>query len=309
MPEEIHKILIIGSGPAGLTAAIYAARAELNPVVIAGSQPGGQLMFTTDVENFPGFPEGIMGPDLMQKMIKQAERFGAKLIYEQAKEANLGSHPFTIKTDSQEFKSQTLIIASGADAKWLGLESEERLKGKGVSSCATCDGAFFKDKKVFVVGGGDSAMEEATFLTRFASSVTILVRKDELKASKIMQERAQNNKKIEWLFNTEVQEVVGEEKVTGLKLLNNKTEETSEVQADGLFVAIGHKPNTEIFKGSLDTDEIGYLKRQPYSAKSKIEGVFIGGDVHDRHYRQAVTAAGFGCMAALDAEKHLASQE
>lgn len=308
---EINELVIIGSGPAGLTAAIYAARAELKPIVIAGKTPGGQLMITSEVENWPGAPEGVTGPDLMADMMKQAKKFGSELVYADVTEVDFSSQPFTLKTESEEYKAKAVIIATGASARWLGLESEERLKGKGVSACATCDGAFFKDKKVFVVGGGDSAMEEANFLTKFASSVTILVRGDEenLRASKFMLQRSRNNPKISFVFNTEVKEILGEDKISGLKLFNNKTNEENEVEAEGLFVAIGHKPNTDIFKASLEADKVGYLIPPGCTSESKIPGVFIAGDVHDKRYRQAVTAAGFGCMAALDAERYLSAQE
>lgn len=306
--STIHNLLIIGSGPAGLTAAIYAARAELKPVVVAGKTPGGQLMLTTEVENFPGFEHGIMGPDLMQNMTKQAERFGAQFIYEDATAVDFTQTPYTIKTGTQSLQAKSVIVATGASSKWLGLESEAKLRGRGVSSCATCDGAFFRNKKVFIIGGGDSAMEEANFLTRFATSVTVIHRRDTLSASKIMQERAKNNPKIDFLWNSEVVEVLGDKVVTGVKVKNTQTGETSEHAGDGLFVAIGHAPNTDIFKQFLDVDEKGYLKVMDFT-KSKIPGVFIAGDVFDYRYRQAITAAGFGCMAALDAEKYLAAQE
>lgn len=308
MKDGVHDLLIIGSGPAGLTAAIYAARAELKPVIIAGKAPGGQLMMTTEVENFPGFEHGIMGPDLMSVMIKQAERFGATLIYEDAIAVDFSKEPFMVKTGSKEFFGKSVIIATGASTRWLGIESETRLRGHGVSSCATCDGAFFKNKKVFIVGGGDSAMEESNFLTKFASSVTVIHRRDSLNASKIMQERAKANPKINFMLEREVIEVLGEQKVTGLKLRNLKTNEVSEVAGDGLFLAIGHVPNTAIFKPYLELDVKGYLVVTD-GTKSKVPGVFIAGDVHDYRYRQAITASGFGCMAALDAEKYLASKE
>lgn len=308
MAEQKHKLIIIGSGPAGLTAAIYAARADLAPLLIGGKTPGGQLMQTTEVENFPGFIEGIMGPDLMHNMTKQAERFGTQIQNVDVTSVDFSKQPFIIKTDEQEYHADSVIIATGATAKWLGLESEEKFKGRGVSSCATCDGAFFRDKKVYVVGGGDSAMEEADFLTKFASSVTVLVRGDSLKASKIMQARVEKNPKAEILFNTEVKEVLGETTMTGLKLWNNKEEQESEVEGSGLFVAIGHKPNTGIFKDYLETNEIGYLVVKDQT-KSSIPGVFIAGDVHDYRYRQAISAAGSGCMAAIDAEKYLAELE
>ncbi len=308
-----QNVTIIGSGPAGYTAAIYCARAELAPLLFEGrqlgGQPGGQLMLTTEVENFPGFPDGLMGPEIMEKFKKQAERFGTKIITDDIVEVDFSARPFVLKTSDQEFKSQTVIICTGAQAMWLGVPGEEKYKGNGVSACATCDGFFFKDKQVVIVGGGDAAMEEANFLTKFASKVTVMVRRDELRASKIMQKRAMDNEKIEFVWNTEVQEVLGDEqKMTGVKLLNNKTNETSEFSADGLFVAIGHKPNTDIFKGQLDLDKKGYITVEPGTTKTSIEGVFAGGDVIDYKYRQAITAAGTGCMAALDAERWLSSR-
>lgn len=307
--NQHHKLVIIGSGPAGLTAAIYASRAELNPIVITGKEPGGQLMTTTDVENFPGFEQGIMGPELMQKMMKQAERFGTKLVYEEVTEVDFSKQPYAIKTPTQTFLAEAVIVATGATARWLGIESETRLRGHGVSACATCDGAFFKNKDVFVVGGGDSAMEESLFLTKFAKSVSVVHRRDALNASKIMQERAKANPKISFVWNSEVVEVLGDKQVTGLKLKNNKTNEVTEVKADGLFLAIGHAPNTQIFKHFLKTDDkVGYLLADN-GAKTPLPGIFIAGDVFDRTYRQAITAAGYGCMAALEAERYLASKE
>lgn len=305
MADTKQKLIIIGSGPAGLTAAIYAARAELSPLLIGGLTPGGQLMQTTEVENFPGFPEGIMGPDLMLNMTKQAERFGTTILNTNATEVDFSKKPFIVKTEDASYEAESVIIATGASAKWLGLESEEKLKGRGVSSCATCDGAFFRDKKVYVVGGGDSAMEEADFLTKFASSVTVLVRGGELKASKIMQARVEKNAKAEILYHTSVKEVLGDTTMTGLRLINNETQEETEVEGSGLFVAIGHIPNTTIFKDYLETNEIGYLK-VTNSTHTNIEGIFVAGDVHDYRYRQAISAAGSGCMAAIDAEKYLA---
>lgn len=307
--DQTHNLVIIGSGPAGLTAAIYAARANLKPILIAGKEPGGQLMTTTDIENFPGFDEGIMGPELMQKMFNQAERFGTTIIREDATSLDLKQEPYTVKTANEAFKTKTLIIATGAAARWLGLPSETKLRGHGVSACATCDGAFFRNKNVFVVGGGDSAMEEATFLTKFASSVTVVHRRDTLNASKYMQERAKANPKISFIWNAEVIEVLGEKNVTGLKLKDTKTGEVREVQADGLFVAIGHVPNTGLVKDYLETDgRAGYLVAKDGS-KTPYPGVFIAGDVFDFKYRQAITAAGYGCMAALEAERYLAAKE
>lgn len=304
--KEISNVLIIGSGPAGLTAALYAARANLKPVLFAGLNPGGQLMQTTEVENYPGFPEGILGPDLMDKMNKQAERFGTKVLQETATEADFSSRPFKIKTEKGEYFGKTVIVATGAEANWLNLPNEQRLRGRGVSACATCDGFFFKGKEVVVVGGGDSAMEEATFLAKFASKVTVIHRSDKFKASKIMLERAQANSKINFLMNNEVVDVLGENNVTGLKLKNTADGTESEFKTDGLFLAIGRTPSSQIFKGKLDTDERGYGIISGAHTDTNIEGVFWAGDVADPRYRQAVTAAGEGCRAALDAEKYLA---
>ncbi len=304
-----EKVIIIGSGPAGYTAAIYAARAEMQPLMISGREFGGQLMWTTDVENFPGFPEGIQGPELMETMKKQAERFGTRIVSENVTEVDFSSRPFTVKSDSQTFEAESVIIATGASARWLGVPGEDRLKAKGVSACATCDGFFFKEKEIAVVGGGDAAMEEAIFLTKFAKSVTVLVRGDALRASKIMGERATKNPKIRFMWNSQVAEVLGDQKISGLKVLNNKTNETTEMPIEGLFVAIGHEPNTSLFKGQIELDVKNYMIVKPGSTKTNIEGVFAAGDVADHLYRQAVTAAGTGCMAALDAERWLASKE
>ena len=306
--EKDFDVIILGSGPAGLTAALYASRAFLKTLVLAGNYPGGQLTITTEVENFPGFPEPIQGPDLVSNMRKQAERYGAEFVNELA-ESVLGSFEegFKVKVGINEFIGKTLIIATGASAKWLGLESEQRLRGKGVSACATCDGFFFKDKVVAIVGGGDASMEEASFLTRFASKVYLIARanKDNLRASKIMQKEALDNSKIELIPNTEVKEVLGDSFVEGIKIVNNKTGEESIMEdVKGLFVAVGHKPDTEFLKGFIDLDEKGYVVRRKGSQTS-IEGVFAGGDVHDFKYRQAITAAGYGCEAALDAIKSL----
>jgi thioredoxin reductase (NADPH) len=311
---ETRNLIIIGSGPAGYSAAIYAGRAELKPLLFegqsAGGQPGGQLMLTTEVENFPGFPKGIMGPDLMSEMKKQAERFETEIIAKDVIEVDFSVRPFLVKSDEQEYYAKSVIICTGAQAKWLGVPGEQAYWGRGVSACATCDGFFFKEKHVVVVGGGDAAMEEANFLTRFATKLTLLVRKDELKASKIMQDRVKANPKIEIVWNTEVVEVLGNEtKLTTLKVKNNKTGETSEMQADGLFVAIGHKPNTDLFQGKLELDQVGYIVTKPGSTETSIEGVYAGGDVADHKYRQAITAAGTGCMAMLDAERFLSRQE
>lgn len=309
-----HKIIIIGSGPAGFTAALYTARANLNPVIFEGLQPGGQLTITTDVENYPGFEEGIQGPQLMDKMRKQAHRFGAKSFYKEITSVDFSKRPFTVKSYDEVHTADAIIVATGASAKLLGLESEKIFMGYGVSACATCDAFFFKNQKVLVVGGGDTAMEEASFLTKFASEVTIVHRRDEFKASKIMLERAQKNPKIKFLTNYVVKEVLGEQNngrknMTGAVLQNTIDGSLQNVKADGLFIGIGHKPNTDLFKNILDMDEQGYLILQPGSTKTNIEGVFAAGDVADKVYRQAVTAAGSGCMAAIDAEKWLETQK
>lgn len=307
---DMKKTIIIGSGPAGYTAAIYAARADMKPLLFAGREPGGQLMLTSDVENWPGEPEGILGPDLMQNLKQQAERFGTEVVSDVVSEVDFSERPFLLKTeDGQEYRAQTVIIATGASAMWLNIPGEKEFQGKGVSACATCDGFFFRDKKVIVVGGGDSAMEEATFLTKFASEVVVFVRRKELRASKIMQKRALENPKITFMWNTEAQELLGSEKLERVRVLNNETNEESTIEADGFFVAIGHKPNTGIFKDWLELDEKGYIKHVPDSTKTNIQGVFAAGDVIDPKYRQAVTAAGMGCMAALEAERLLASEE
>ena len=301
------KLIIVGSGPAGLTAAVYAARANLEPIVLAGSTPGGQLMLTSDVENYPGFPDGIQGPELMALFRAQAERFGTQIVDVDIDRVDLSSRPFRLWARGVEYKAQSVIVATGASAMWLGLESETRLRGRGVSACATCDGFFFRDKEIAVVGGGDTAFEEASYLTRFASKVHMLHRRDEFRASRIMVERARLNPKIEIHTNTGIDEVLGDEKVSGLRLVDTESGELREMQADGLFVAIGHKPNTEAFRDWLEVDAKGYLVVRD-KTNSRVEGVFIAGDVHDHRYRQAVTAAGDGCMAAIDAERWLESQ-
>ncbi len=309
-----HKVVIIGSGPAGFTAALYNARANLKPVIFEGMQPGGQLTITTEVENYPGFEKGIMGPELMDIMRKQAQRFGAESIYKEVTEVDFSKRPFTIKTYDEVHTADAVIVATGASAKLLGLESENKFMGYGVSACATCDGFFFKGLKVLVVGGGDTAMEEANFLTKFASEVTIIHRRDEFRASKIMYERAKKNPKIKLLTSKVVKEVIGTEEngkktMTGVILEDTKDHSTTEVKADGLFIGIGHRPNTKIFEGILDMDETGYLKVKPGSTYTNIEGVFAAGDVADKTYRQAVTAAGSGCAAAIDVERWLEAQE
>jgi thioredoxin reductase (NADPH) len=312
MEKKSHyRVIILGSGAAGLTAAIYAARANLQPLVIEGSQPGGQLTITTDVENYPGFARAIMGPELMDEFKKQAVRFGTETLFGEVTSVNLKQRPFQIAVGKDNYACDALIIATGASAKLLGLESEMKLMGHGVSACATCDGFFFKDKDLVVVGGGDTAMEEATFLTKFANKVTVAHRRDQLRASKIMQERAEKNPKITFVWNTVVDEVYGDPKaggVTGVKFRNVKTGKTEDFKSDGLFIAIGHEPNSKLFVGQLDLNPNGYIITHD-GTKTKIPGVFACGDVQDHIYRQAVTAAGTGCMAAMDAERFLEGQE
>jgi thioredoxin reductase (NADPH) len=307
MSERV-KLLIIGSGPAGYTAAIYAARAELEPVMLAGFQFGGQLTITTDVENYPGFPEGIGGPEVMDLFQKQAERFGTRILFEDATSVDFSSRPFRVVSDEHEFLADSVILATGASARWLGLDSEQRLVNKGVSACATCDGALFRDKPMAVVGGGDTAMEEALFLTRFGTQVTVIHRRDELRASKIMQERARKNEKIEFLWDSAVEEVLGDDFVTGVRTKNLKTGAITDVPVEALFIAIGHQPNTDLVKGQIDLDDVGYIRVVPGTSRTDVEGVFACGDAMDPTYRQAVTAAGSGCMASIDAERWMAEQ-
>jgi thioredoxin reductase (NADPH) len=309
-PAEHVKLLIVGSGPAGYTAAIYAARADLRPVMLAGLQFGGQLMLTTEVENYPGFPEGVTGPEMMDRFQKQAERFGTRVLMEDATKVDLSQRPFRVETESAAFLADALIVATGASAKWLGIPSEQTFMNRGVSACATCDGALFRGKPIAVVGGGDTAVEEALFLTRYAEpKVWVIHRRGELRASKIMSERALKNEKIEFVWDSVVDEVLGGDFVTGVRLENLKTGAVSELPVEALFVAIGHKPSTDLFKGQLEMDDVGYLKVEPGSSRTNIEGVFACGDAMDPTYRQAVTAAGTGCMAAIDAERWLAEHE
>jgi thioredoxin reductase (NADPH) len=308
--KENVKVLIIGSGPAGYTAAIYAARANLSPVMYTGAQPGGQLTTTNDVENFPGYPQGINGPAMMTDLQQQAERFGTDVRFGMATSVDFSGYPHKVLIDEKhEVTAESVIIATGATAKYLGLPSEQKLFGKGVSACAVCDGFFFKDMEVAIVGAGDAAAEEATYLANLCPTVHMIVRRDEMRASKIMQERVTKTKNINIHWNTEVDEVLGEEGVEGIRIYNNKTGEKTEIPVKGFFVAIGHTPNTEIFRDFLETDEVGYIQVQSGSAKTNIEGVFATGDAADKVYRQAITAAGTGCMGALDAEKFLASKE
>jgi thioredoxin reductase (NADPH) len=311
MADETYRLVILGSGPAGLTAALYAARANLDPLLIEGAQPGGQLTITTEVENYPGFAHGIQGPEMMDVFRLQAERFGTKFVVGEVSAIDLRRRPFTLTAGARTICAEALIIATGASAKLLGIDSEKRLMGYGVSACATCDGAFFKNKEAVVVGGGDTAMEEATFLTRFCSKVTIVHRRSALRASKIMQDRAAANPKIAFIWNSAIEKIHGEQKtgVSGVRLKDLKTNAASEFRTDAVFVAIGHQPNTRLFEGQLEMDEVGYLKVRSGSTYTNVDGVFAAGDVADKVYRQAVTAAGTGCMAAIDAERWLEAHE
>jgi thioredoxin reductase (NADPH) len=307
--NQIRNVIIIGGGPAGYTAALYAARADLHPLVIEGFAFGGQLMITSDVENYPGFTDGILGPELMQEFRSQAERFGAEFLTDDVTRVDFSEPPFRVYVGDDEYLAEAVIVATGATARQIGLPSEQALQGKGVTYCAVCDAAFYRDREVIVVGGGDSAMEEALFLTKFANKVTIVHRRDEFRASSIMLERARANDKIEWLINAVVEEVLGDQKMTGVRLRDTQTDEVSDLAADGLFVAIGHDPNTKLFLEWLDHDDAGYLVTKPHSTETNIPGVFAVGDVQDHVYRQAVTAAGSGSMGALDAERFLAARE
>jgi thioredoxin reductase (NADPH) len=307
--QNVHELIIIGGGPAGYTAALYAARADLQPLVIEGFAWGGQLMVTSDVENYPGYPDGVIGPEMMADFRRQAERFGAEFITDDVARVDFSEQPLRVWVGDDEYAARSVVIATGATARWLGIESEQKHKGRGVSACATCDASFFRQKDVYVVGGGDSAFEEALFLTKFATRVHLVHRRGEFRASKIMIDRAERNEKLDFILNAVVEEIIGDVNVQGLKLRNTETGDVWEVPADGLFVAIGHDPNTALFKDQLDHDDGGYLLTKPGSTETNVPGVFAAGDVQDHTYRQAITAAGSGCMAALDAEKFLATLE
>jgi thioredoxin reductase (NADPH) len=307
--NDVREVIVIGGGPAAFTAALYSARANLNPLVIEGFAWGGQLMITSDVENYPGYPDGVLGPEMMQDLRRQAGRFGTEFITDDVTRVDFSERPFRVWVGDDEYQADAIIVATGANARQLGLESEKKLQGRGVSYCAVCDAAFFKDREIVVVGGGDSAMEEATFLAKFGSKVTIVHRRDTFRASPIMVDRARSNDRIDFVLDSVVEEVLGEDAVTGVVIRNLKTDERTEIPADGFFVAIGHDPNTALFRGQLDMDEGGYIETRGKTTETNIAGVFAAGDVQDHVYRQAVTAAGSGCMAALDAERFLAAQE